>query len=783
MTTPLPKSSNIIAHWSIDSLSGLSDGATTTTWTDSVQGITANVIDATTTLPKVRTVNGVRGLQFTRTNTSGMTIGQPAGLVGPLTTGGYYAISIVFRTSPSTHPNDDAFAALFGVGGGNLLGTNGVTTYNFGSKLTYTVETDHIHVLTFAWNPRPYSSLGLDIHPSNRSFLDGTAFVADSYFYPDAGNYGIANLPDALVNGNGYNGDILDIIFWSWPVNADRTTQGLNNGEVFQITKWACDKYGQAYPWASQKRFPVFSGDSQVHPADTIWPVQIARTKGWKPGQYAVVGKDSFIVQTGVYNMIDWDKVDVDPIGSVVGIPLLLSWIEWHNRGNGNPEYDPGNEYSYLAQDLVYNTDRRTANPSIKIIQGTSISTTDRDGPNRDAYNAAVEANRVTQLVDLVVKCEEIPHIGPNGSAVAPGASTYFADDIHLGPNGDALVAAKWIEQIDVALQWPTTCTITNDISGANGNPVTLTFTLNGAAEKDIVLTPHVTGITGAFSHAKVTIAAGTNSGSVTFTPSQTGDAVFSTTNDYHLKDSTSPFHSLFLSTTAPTTIYVQSPANLTVALNGPPSSPVVWTPTATLAGTFSPESITLTADDYSGTYSFTPSEPGTALFSGTNDGDFVTPPTILRSVVVQPPVLGSVTAPSDRLVRVPMLPGASQSFGLVSAYPSVWAAPLDPADVCFYAADFTEVLAGGTIDTILAVTVSSQAASLGLNVILGGDQRPIVDRPGNLIGLWIKGDPAQRDNIAFQNTGIELGITIRFSVQNSPAIYERTVAVSVRQL
>lgn len=85
---------------------------------------------------------------------------------------------------------------------------------------------------------------------------------------------------------------------------------------------------------------------------------------------------------------------------------------------------------------------------------------------------------------------------------------------------------------------------------------------------------------------------------------------------------------------------FVGFPAGFEVALGfGSLDDPVVITPSST-GGTFSPTSVTLTDEDRSGTFTFTPSLAGYRTISVSNDGG-LTNPTSLDFQAVPTPSLG----------------------------------------------------------------------------------------------------------------------------------------------
>ena len=84
----------------------------------------------------------------------------------------------------------------------------------------------------------------------------------------------------------------------------------------------------------------------------------------------------------------------------------------------------------------------------------------------------------------------------------------------------------------------PTSYTQSADRSSVTlGGGVIITYTLNAVATSPVVITPAVSGVTGAFSQATVTIGAGAQSTTVSFFPATTGTASLAASDDASLTD------------------------------------------------------------------------------------------------------------------------------------------------------------------------------------------------------------------------------------------------------
>jgi hypothetical protein len=200
---------------------------------------------------------------------------------------------------------------------------------------------------------------------------------------------------------------------------------------------WACDKYGQPYPWAGLTSYHIFDGNSitagsGVAAREHSYPEVARRTLGLTYGQYDNLGNDSI----NMSQMVARASIDIDPVKAVVGKPIKLVVGEWYNqRTNTVPATVPINaSRAYLAA-------RKAADPTIKIAFWTS---TDESGSNFDAgrvsYNSSFDADQTN--IDGYIPVHNDPNIGVVGAcpATAPWG-TYFSDAVHLTgsastPNG-----------------------------------------------------------------------------------------------------------------------------------------------------------------------------------------------------------------------------------------------------------------------------------------------------------------------------------------------------------
>jgi hypothetical protein len=168
-----------------------------------------------------------------------------------------------------------------------------------------------------------------------------------------------------------------------------------------------------------------------------------------------------------------------------------------------------------------------------------------------------------------------------------------------------------------------------------------LTVSVNGRIDQAVVVTPAATG-DGVFSPPRVTLTPAAPSASFEFTPAVSGNMLITLTNTAGLANPRPlPFESQPAEPPqkpAPPALALTGPATgeqfkasdpFTVRISGELSDSVSVTPTATVAGTFTPRVVTLFAGSPSVTFTFTPSIAGRLQIGVANDSGLVAPPVI----------------------------------------------------------------------------------------------------------------------------------------------------------
>ncbi|WP_264812316.1 glycoside hydrolase family 30 beta sandwich domain-containing protein, partial [Acetobacter oeni] len=222
-----------------------------------------------------------------------------------------------------------------------------------------------------------------------------------------------------------------------------------------------------------------------------------------------------------------------------------------------------------------------------------------------------------------------------------PGTSTSFTDTLLASGStrfykaeafglGGASAASNEVSGTPVAAS-ATTYTLTGSAALNVGTASTFTVTPNAALYAAATITPACT-VAGTFSPTSVTLAEGSSAAATfTFTPSATGTGTLSTTNSAGLTDpaglavtvaaATTPF-TTYTSALSASSVVMGNPVTLTITpgTGAANTSAITVTPASTLAGVFSPATVSIPAGSTAAvTCTFTPSASGTATISTTN--------------------------------------------------------------------------------------------------------------------------------------------------------------------
>jgi hypothetical protein len=422
----------IKAKWDANDLNALTDGASVSSWTDGVSGAT-NATAGGGGAPKFKAsaLGGKPGVLFSgnqRLSGSGTTA------LNNVTSAGLFSMVVIMSGIDWTNSQSQAtpFSSYTGSGSYRpVVGSKGPcyqdspgVSFNTGSGL---------HVAVFQ------SQTGANSEQFN--FFDGTAFMPgqSAAFSNDFCIGGYSN-----DYGSGFfKGTIHKLMFY------DRL---LTQVEVLQIQKTACDEYNQPYPWAGRSTFQVYSGDSITYGLNAssflaAYPNVAAKTLGRGAGTYSALGFSGF--GTGALN--SEAAKHIDGMSAITGIPTTLMFFEWYNDakfgGNGDTH----------AGVVSYVQNRLSADPSVKIVLGTSTDTNSTQSQSwkaqRATFNAYFDNSANRANLAGYAPIHNNANIGVVGSAPASGtANTYFqSDSIHLVDAGYAELANVFVSAIQAA--------------------------------------------------------------------------------------------------------------------------------------------------------------------------------------------------------------------------------------------------------------------------------------------------------------------------------------------
>jgi hypothetical protein len=216
--------------------------------------------------------------------------------------------------------------------------------------------------------------------------------------------------------------------------------RSLSNAEIAQLVKYACDKYGAAYPWAGRSRFVMFDGDSITYgtgasgttgrsQVNNCWPILLAEAKSIPWGGHSNMAVAGLAATT----MASAASQNYAGLAAQLGMPIALMAMEYYNQ----PDTNAASFKSFL--DAV-----KAADSSIKICALTSTDNGAVAGnavhDNRAAFNAALVgyAN-----LNVLAPLHTDATVGVEGACPNdPGPyGPNFADDRHPANPGYAAMA------------------------------------------------------------------------------------------------------------------------------------------------------------------------------------------------------------------------------------------------------------------------------------------------------------------------------------------------------
>lgn len=406
--TALPAQSALVARWSADDIPAQTDNTALSAWTSGVGSFVAAQASAGLQ-PKYRTnqLGGKPGVQFLGGNV--LDAGRPIVITSAVDSGSYTVL--VFARIDGA--SNTAMLLSFSTAGGLNIQADGsrIGCYNFGTY-PYTSSTPiGVGVVS-----QPSTSAWGGVSTLAEVILNGCAVIGGS----SGPGSGSGNLGLGGFTTNQFTSicTMFDVLIFN---------RALSFAETLQAHKWWCDKYQQAYPWAGNK-FYIGHGDSITAGQNESAPEYnylsiLASDKSLPLGTFTNIG----IIGATWDNMNNLTGPMVDAMPAVLGPSVQIYDIafEWYNQRSSTGNEAKASAISYLAA-------RKNANPSIKIIFGTSTDSSDSTTQaGRVAYDNYWAANHATaNNIDSYVAIHTDTNIGVAG---ANTNATYFGSDgIHL---------------------------------------------------------------------------------------------------------------------------------------------------------------------------------------------------------------------------------------------------------------------------------------------------------------------------------------------------------------
>lgn len=436
--TALPLTGNIVCRFGADQgTSTTTDNTGISTWTDQINGITANQA-AGPSQPKYRTnkLNGLPSVQFTAASAQNLSI-TSAGALKTAIDSGSYSVFIAFRGSGTLSStgamlavNNLVYFADGAPGDGVNTGLVGLFT---GGKVPYAGQTAFSTIGSSALTVAQVAAYGITTgSPQQNFYVNGGSYSSLAIAPQTTG--GLTTINIGVLSGSTFpfSGEIFEIVVWN---------TFLTPPQMKQAQMWADDKYGQPYPWNSVPYVHVIHSDSHMNGSGnsggtlaSTFPFYYAQQLGLQFGQWDSLGI------TGI-RMVDMTALAptwVDPIPQTIKKPMVLICGEYFNQNAASPT-PFNNSKAYLAA--------RKAVPGIYTLFATSIGTISDSGAfatNRAAYNASFDAaNAVINNIDAYCPIHLDPQIGVIGSYASFSNQFWSGDTLHLNSPGQLQMALE----------------------------------------------------------------------------------------------------------------------------------------------------------------------------------------------------------------------------------------------------------------------------------------------------------------------------------------------------
>lgn len=113
------------------------------------------------------------------------------------------------------------------------------------------------------------------------------------------------------------------------------------------------------------------------------------------------------------------------------------------------------------------------------------------------------------------------------------------------------------------------------------------------------------------------------------------------------------------------------------------------------------------------------------------------------------------------------------------------WTAIFDPSDRTPFAIDWSGLLLSDEkVAAIQKITMSAAGAAVGIEIDTSTGRTPIIATDGKKTQCWFLCAPAFQSDPAFQNGGVQIGLSVLVRTDANPfREYERTGVLQVEQL
>ncbi len=414
----LPQSGSIVFNLKADSLA-LSDGATVTSWTDSVGSLAFS--NSGTPIFKTNQLNSKPCVRFT----GGRMVAAGSGTSSTIRTtilSGTHTTMIIAKLNAA-----NGLGCMWGANAGGdsyffvadgAVATSTVGRYNNGTGFSApNVNGANLFASCHtSANSLPYTFSGTGLE---RIHLNGTCVASNvSAFNAVGADFAVGDIASGALPANV---DIFDIVVWNVT---------LTRAEIFQATQFYMNKYAQTLPWAAVSAIRILDGDSLTAGVGSgsvagSYPYQTAQSLGLAYGQWTNEGVGGIRIDGMSTKLPEWSS-----LGSITGKNMRVAAFEYYNMRGDSAATIEANTNTYITQVRALS--------STKLALGTSTSSSSDPDATRVAVCAYYDAN--SALADAYMPFHNNTSIG-NQTAYTNNSGTLWSDTVHLNAAGYTILA------------------------------------------------------------------------------------------------------------------------------------------------------------------------------------------------------------------------------------------------------------------------------------------------------------------------------------------------------